>query len=294
MKKEQVAGLLRKTGIGVVNLARRGVDRAKVAAGKAKTEAKARVSKALDENARLSDFREKTEKFKAQTHDQLIQVRATIASAKNDPKATVSTAKTAAISAAISAAVPHVQKVTDSVKIHTTRAQETIIDKAGETRKNLESRAVGIFAHAVLQWARNPETFANLRTELSENLPGLIKSKAQEVNSKGLSPQRQLRETLAPEGLDGIKAPAFEAVVLLADRVAVLSGWIVTSALSRYLLLSENQAIEQADVNSIITGKIVAPTLQFAGKTAGTIYQHAHDVFQSRFTSGSTPPATGA
>ena len=262
-----------------------GLDRAKDQAGKAKKEAKARVSKALDENARLSDFREKTEKFKAQTHDQLMKVRATIASAKNDPKGTVSAAK----DAAISATTPHIQKATASIKTQVAHAQESFSERAGEARVGIESRVVGLFAHAVLQWARNPETFANLRTELSDTLPSLIVSKAQEVNSKGLSPQRQLRETLAPNGLDGIKAPAFEAVALLADRTTVLSGWIVTSALSRYLLLPENQTIEQADVNSIITGKIVAPTLQFAGRAAGTIYQHAHGAFQNRFSSGSTP-----
>ncbi len=269
-------------------MAHTGIDRAKDVAGKAKTEAKARVTKAVDGNARLSNLRDKAEQFKAQTQDQLIQVRATIAAAKNDPKGTVSAAK----DAAISATTPHIQKATDSIKTQAAHAQETISEKAGEARAGIESRAVGLFAHAVLKWARNPETFANLRTELSESLPGMIISKAHEVNGKGLSPQRQLRETLAPEGLDGIKAPAFEAVALLADRATVISGWLVANALNRYLRLTDEEAVQQAHINSIVTGHIVAPSIQFAGKTAGTIYQHAHDAFQSRFSSGSTPSPT--
>lgn len=271
-------------------MANTGIDRAKDTAGKAKSEVQSRAKKAVDGNARLADIRDKTEKFQTQTKLQLDKVRATIAAAKNDPKDTVSTAK----DVAISVATPHVQKVSDAVKTHATQAQNTIKQKTGEVRTGIESRAVGLFAHGLLRWAGNPETLANLRKELSDNLPGMIITKAQEVNGKGLSPQRQLRETLAPDGLNGINAPVFEAVAFAADRATVFSGWLVANALTRYLLLPEGQEIKRTDVNSIITGNIVAPTIRFVGQTAGTIYNRAQSAIKSRFSSGQSPTATVA
>lgn len=294
MKKEQIVGFLKDKGIGVMNLARRGVERAKPIATELRTKTQ---EKAVDlyQTAKDSDqaqaaqrqIQDMRTRVIAQKNSQLAQVRARIQVVSKNPQVTkaVDTAQEVG-STTLEYVTPKVQAMSSKVR---DRVAPIIQDKKDKVNAILIGKAV---RHLGSELVNNPQTWRDLKAQLSENAPSIAHFVAQKINPENTSARAIYQDAFAVESLDQPKRAMFEIASVALDAKTRLLGWAATCMLNKAL----DSDISKQDIGSILAVRFVAPHLtsdiqmpQFVvnvGNQLGNLYQNMQKSIQNRFFPG--------
>ena len=297
MKKEQIANFLRKTGTGAMSLARRGIEHAKPIAAEARVKAQEKVAD-LYQKAKESDraqqaqrrINEARDRVTAQKDAQLTLVRGKIQAIAEKPRVAQVVDKAQTVGTAASEFVtPKVQALSSRVKEH---VGPVIKDKKDRVNARILQRAVSYFSNELVN---NPQTWKDLKTQISQKAPTVAHSVAEKLNPDGSSPRKIYQTAFGVESLDQPKRAVFETASVALSAETRLFGAAATWMFNKTL----DSNVSKQDINSILAVRFVAPHLTSdiqtppfilnVGNQIGELYQNVRSSIQDRFFPGNTP-----